>query len=273
MNTSIDLPYNLKNVLIGNENVIKILGDYNVTEKYNDLSIYRKSFVHKSYCTRKNENFIDGNLNCPQGCLPLQEDSNERLEFLGDSILGMVIADYLYERFPDQNEGFLTKMRTKIVNGKMLAWLSAKVGFNKYILLSSQIEENEGRKNLNILEDCFEAFIAAVYLDFGKDGFEMAKNWIIGVVEEHIDFSDLIKQNHNYKDLLLKYFQQNFGYSPRFYEMGIENNPINNAKIYTMCVKDEKGNVLSIGKGGNKKDAENDSARMALNQYTKEYNL
>ena len=267
------LPYNAKNRLIGNSEIIKILNDYGVTQKYNDLSLYRKSFIHKSYCTRKNENFIDGNLNCPAGSLPLQEESNERLEFLGDSILGMVIADYLYERYPDENEGFLTKMRSKIVNGKMLASLSAKIGFDKWILISSQIEENEGRKNSNIIEDCFEAFIAAVYLDFGKDGFEMAQTWIIGVVEEYIDFSELIKQNHNYKDLLLKYFQQNFGYSPRCYEMSIETNPINNAKIYTMCVKDDKNNVLSIGKGGNKKDAENDSARLALNKHTKEYNL
>ena len=267
------LPYNIKNRVITLNEVKCLLNTYGIDEQYHDLNLYRKSFVHKSYCTRKNENFIDGNVNCPQGCLPLQEDSNERLEFLGDSILNLVVADYLYERYPEENEGFLTKMRTKLVNGKMLAWLSGKVGLDKWVLISSQIEENEGRKNSNILEDCFEAFIASIYLDFGKDGFEMARTWIIGVIEEFIDFSDLIKQNHNYKDILLKYFQQNFGYSPKFYEMGVETNPINNAKIYTMCVKDEKGNVISVGKGGNKRDSENDAARTALTQYTKEYNF
>jgi ribonuclease-3 len=155
----------------------------------------------------------------------------------------------------------------------MLAHLSVLVGLNRYVLISKQIEDNEGRKNLNILEDCLEAFIAAIYLDFGFTGFEMAKTWIIGVVEEHLDFCELIKQNHNYKDLLLKYFQQNHGYAPKFFEQSIETNPVNNAKIYTMCVKDDRGNIISVGKGSNKKDAESDAARQALNQYTKEYNF
>lgn len=267
------LPYNNRNRLICNEGLVSVLSRYGVNEPHKDLGIYRKSFVHKSYCTRKNENFIDGNINCPEDCLPLQEESNERLEFLGDSVLNIVVADYLYERYPDENEGFLTRMRTKLVNGKMLSWLSAKVGLDRYVLISKQIEENAGRTNLNILEDCFEAFIAAVYLDYGMLGFEMAKTWIIGVVEEYLDFAELVKQNNNYKDLLLKYFQQNMGYVPRFFEMSIETNPANNAKIYTVCVKDSGGNILSVGKGGNKKDAENESARLALNEYTREYNF
>jgi ribonuclease-3 len=268
-----DLPYNPRNNLIGADQLVGILKLYGVDQPHRDLNLYRKSFVHKSYCTRKNENFVDGNVNCPKGCLPLQEESNERLEFLGDSILNMVIADYLFERYPDENEGFLTRMRTKLVNGKMLAHLSGLVGLDKYVLISKQIEDNEGRKNLNILEDCFEAFIAAVYLDYGEMGFMMAKTWIIGVVEEYLDFSDLIKQNHNYKDLLLKYFQQNFGYSPKFYEMNVDTNPVNNAKIYTICVKDDKGAVLSVAKAANKKDGENMAAREALSLYTKEYNF
>jgi ribonuclease-3 len=263
------LPYNTSNKLIQKNELNTLLNKYGLSEPFRDIGIYRKAFVHKSYCTRKNENFIDGNLNCPKGCLPLQEESNERLEFLGDSILNIVVADYLFERYPDENEGFLTRMRTKLVNGKMLAYLSDKIGLDKYVLISKQIEDNEGRKNLNILEDCFEAFIAAVYLDFNR--LDCIKTWIIGIIEEYLDFSDLIKQNNNYKDILLKYFQQNFGYVPRFYEMSINANPINNAKIYTICVKDDKGNIISIGTGGNKKDAENDTARKALNEFTSEY--
>lgn len=267
------LPYNIKNNLINDKELDALLTKYGITEKYKDLSIYRKSFIHKSYCTRKNENFIDGNVNCPIGCLPLQEESNERLEFLGDSVLNIVVADYLYERYPDENEGFLTKMRTKLVNGKMLAYLSDLIGLDRYILISRQIEENEGRKNSNILEDCFEAFIAAIYLDFGFNGFEMAKTWIIDIIESNLDFSELIKQNHNYKDLLLKYFQQNNGYLPKFFEINIETNPANNSKIYTMCVKDNLGNILAIGTAENKKMAENQAAKKALNEYTTEYNF
>jgi ribonuclease-3 len=219
------------------------------------------AFINKSYCTRKNENFIDGNTNCPKDCLPLQEESNERLEFLGDAILNITIAAYVFERYPSENEGFLTRMRTKLVNGKMLAWLSEKVGLSKYILISKQIEDNNGRKNLNILEDTFEAFIAAIYQDLG---FEKAREWIINVIESNLDFSELIKQNNNYKDMLLKHYQQSHGYIPRFYEMSVEN--INNNKLYTICIKDKSDNIISIGKGSNKKEGENDASHKALIQ-------
>lgn len=259
-----DTPYNNKNNLITESDVYDLLTSYDINESFRDISIYRKAFVHKSYCTRKNENFLNGNINCPDDCLPLQEESNERLEFFGDSILNLTVADYLFERYPDENEGFLTRMRTKLVNGKMLAFLSKKIGFNKFILLSKQIEDNDGRYNLNILEDAFEAFIAAIYLDFGTIGFEIAKSWIINVIESNLDFSELIKQNTNYKDMFLKYYQQNFSCMPKFYEMSIDNTNTN-SKIYTICIKDNDNNILSIGKGNNKKEAENDAAKIALN--------
>jgi len=262
------LPYNSRNNLINEIDVQTIFKTYDIDRTLNDINIYRKSFVHKSYCTRKNENFLNGNTKCPSDCLPLQEESNERLEFFGDSILNMTVADYLFERYPDENEGFLTRMRTKLVNGKMLAFLSEKVGFHKYIMISKQIEENEGRMNTNILEDAFEAFIAAIYIDFGSYGFEAAKEWIINVIEFHLDFSELIKQNNNYKDIFLKHYQQNFSCMPKFYEMSINTNSINNGKIYTVCIKDKDNNIISIGKGQNKKEAENDAAKTALGQYT-----
>lgn len=259
-------PYNERNVLISASEVVDILKKFDITLSIRDVNFYRKAFVHKSYCTRKNENFVNGNVNCPDGCLPLQEESNERLEFLGDAVLNIVVADYLFERYPDENEGFLTRLRTKLVNGKMLAYLSNEIGLHKYILISKQIEENEGRLNQNILEDAFEAFIAAIYLDFGEEGFHMAKTWIVSVIENTLDFTDLIQQNNNYKDMLLKHFQQNFSYIPRFFEVNVETCS-NNQKIYTVCVKDNNDNILSVGKGGSKKEAENNASRNAMSQY------
>jgi len=69
-----------------------------IYDDVNNINIYRRAFVHKSYCRRKNENFLNGNVNCPPDCLPLQEESNERLEFLGDAILNMVVGLYVFER-------------------------------------------------------------------------------------------------------------------------------------------------------------------------------
>lgn len=264
-------PYNNKNCLITNDDIRQILKTYSIVDEPRDYDVYRKAFVHKSYCTRKNENFLDGNVNCPDDCLPLQEESNERLEFLGDSILNMVVAGYLFERYSDENEGWLTRLRTKLVNGKMLAHLSKLLEFNKHIILSKQIEENEGRFNSNILEDAFEAFIAAIYQDFGEDkGFKNAQAWIVDVLETHIDFSDLIKQNHNYKDMLLKYFQHNYSYIPKFFEVKVDTTA-NNQKVYTICIKDNNDTILSIGKGNSKKEAENAAAKAALEKYTDEH--
>jgi ribonuclease-3 len=262
-------PYNDKNSLLMSKDLKHLLSSYGVIEPFQNIDIYRNALVHKSYCTRKNENFLNGNINCPEGCLPLQEESNERLEFLGDSILGKVVAAYLFERYPDENEGFLTKMRTKLVNGKMLGHLSEIVGLKPFILLSKQIEESDGRNSFNILEDAFEAFIAAIYLDYKHRGDEMAKIWILNVIENNLDFAELIRQNNNFKDMLLKYFQQNFNYTPRFFEIKVDT--VNNQKHYSVCIKDDKGSVISIGKGLSKKEAENDAAKNALNEYACEY--
>lgn len=255
-------PYNPKNKLLKKKDLCFLLKHHGVSQSFHSVDIYRMAFVHKSYCTRKNENFLTGNKKCPKDCLALQESSNERLEFLGDSILGCVVANYLYERFPDNEEGFLTKIRTRIVNGVMLARLSEKIGLNKYILISKQIEDNNGRNNQHILEDAFEAFIGAIFLDFAEDGFKMAQDFIIHVIETHIDFTELILANYNFKDTLLKYFQHNFSSIPRFVELGVENK--NNGKTYTIGIRNGEGLLIGTGTGSTKKQAENDAAKSAL---------
>lgn len=260
-----NMPYNPLNVLITEEDLTELLAKYDVQSKFRDISFYRMALVHKSYCTRRNENFINGNVNCPPNCIGLQECSNERLEFLGDSVLGLVIAQYLYDRFPDSEEGFLTKIRTRIVNGQMLAVLSEKIGLDRYVLISKQIEENTGRKNQKILEDTLEAVIGAVFLDFAECGFAVVRDFIISIVETHIDFSELITANHNYKDMLLKYYQHNMNYLPRFYELNVENKK--NGKEYTICVRNKEGTIVATGTGSNKKQAENAAALNALRYY------
>lgn len=261
------VPYNEKNRLLSDADLSMLLNEYGVTAKYNNIDIYRCAMVHKSYCTRKNENFYEGNIECPPNCIPLQEESNERLEFLGDSVLGTVIAAYLFERYPDENEGFLTRLRTKIVNGKMLAKLCKTVGLNKYILLSKQIEDNDGRNISNILEDSFEAFLAAVYLDFD---YQTAQSFIINVIETHLDFSELIITNTNYKDQILKYFQHTHGYIPKFYEVDVETNS-HNHKTFKICLRDKHNNIISRGQGSSKKDAENMAAKTALESLCIEF--
>ena len=156
---------------------------------------YEKAFTHRS-ANRKDEL---GN--------PI---SYERLEFLGDAILSAVVAHYLFDKVPSGDEGYLTKLRTKIVNGKMLGFLANKLELNKYAIMSKQVENANGRNNNSIMEDIFEAFIGAILIDYkdiendtksisGK-GYYIAEKWIIAVMEKHIDFSELICTSTNFKD-------------------------------------------------------------------------
>ena len=262
-----DVPYNEVNTVLQHEDLQDILHQFD-TKSYNDINYYRRAFIHKSYLTRKNENYLDGNTNCPTNCLPLQENSNERLEFLGDSVLNLTVARYVFERYPDNNEGFLTNMRTKLVNGKMLAFLADKIGFHKHLVISKQIEKNRGRFNKNILEDAFEAFIGAIFLDHedkSGNGFQIAENWIISVIESLVDFSDLIHNVQNHKDVLIKYCMHTFSWRPTYQEVNVIE--CENEKIHTVVCKDNKGDIIGIGKNSSRKAAEIDASEKGLSFY------
>lgn len=271
-NTSVEevaLPYNESNILINRDDVTQLLKKYNVTNTGDiDINIYRTAMVHRSYCTRKNENFVNGNTQCPPNCFPLQEESNERLEFLGDAVINIIIGKYLFDRYPDENEGFLTKLRTKLVNGTMLAHLCELTGLQKFTMLSKQIETNNGRLNKKILEDIFEAFIGAMYLDYSNrstNALSIAETWLISLIEDNLDFSELISTNTNHKDIFLKYYQHVHNYIPKFFEISMEN--VQNGKVYTVCIKDRNKAIISTGQGPSKKHAENDAAMNALRYF------
>lgn len=300
-----ELPYNNLNKLITEKQIKDLLKLGDIDDNIGNINLYRLVFVHKSYCTRKNENIINGNKNCPDDCIPLQEESNERLEFLGDSILNSSTASYLFERFPNETEGFLTKMRTKLVNGKMLASLSKQIGLNNYLIISKQLEKIDARNYNDYAEDVFEAFLGAIFLD---KGFDIAKDWVINIFEEYIDFTELVKQNQNYKDQLIKYCQQNLHYKPQFIDITHQNSPnlsYNKSpnltpnkidsfklsysldedtfnsndedrgsgdeklspKIITITIKTNEDIIIGIGKGDTKKEAEQNASKKALLYY------
>lgn len=255
------LPYNESNQLMTSETVQTLLDTYGYGYNKINIDLFRNAMVHKSYCLRKNEDSSKGNINCPENCIPLQADSNERMEFLGDAVLNLVIGSYLYDRYYEENEGFLTKMRTKLVNGTMLANLAKKIDIGKYFIISKQIDTNNGRENNKILEDTFEAFIGAMYINCNYR-IEHCSNWIINFIECHVDFSNIVVSNDNYKDVFIKYYQQTYGYIPRFYDTNTV--MIDNKRIFKICARDNNGNILGTGRGETKKKAENDCAQNIL---------
>ena len=280
----INQPYNNKNILLQNVDLQEIFNNNGLNNiKFKNIDLYRVAFVHKSYCTMKNIDFDKSNINCPADSLPLQEMSYERLEFLGDSLIGMIVANYLYSRFPDQNEGFLSKIRTKIVNGRMLGYLSDKIGFPKFAIISKQVEETGGRNNFKIMEDIFEAFIGALFLDFQTEndkvqlpnninilpftgaGYFIVESFIIYIIENYIDFCELIRLKNNYKDMLVSYMTHNLQDIPKFYEVKITIK--DNIRIFTYCIKDRNNSIIATSTGTNKKEAENNTAKEALIYY------
>jgi ribonuclease III len=265
LTSSDSLPYNPNNKLLPETEIFRVLNSYAESIRVRDVNLFRKAMVHRSYCTRKNENFVNGNLQCPEQCIPLQEESNERLEFLGDAVLNLVVGAYLFERYPDENEGFLTKLRTKLVNGKMLGHLFSLLELDQYILVSKQIDENQGRNNYKIQEDCFEALLGALYVDQQPDGYKAVETWLVNFIEDNVDFSDLIIHYNNYKDTLLKFCQHTYSYLPKFVELSIEN--VGQSKMYTICLKDRNDQIIGTGKALTKKMAENEAARDALIYY------
>ena len=219
----------------------------------------------------KNLDFKNSNSKCPEDCLPLQDMSYERLEFLGDSILEMIVTSYLFERYPDQNEGFLSKLRTKIVNGKMLGFLANKLGLNKYAIISKQVEESNGRNNYKIMEDIFEALLGSLFID-NDNNYDIAYNFVIYILENYLDFSDLITKKNNYKDILIYYMQHHLQDVPKFLEIDITTK--DSSKIFTYCIKNKNNTVIAKSTGNSKKEAENNTALEALKHYNVDiYNL
>ena len=268
-------PFNLKNKLITKEAVIRILKEYDIEEEIHNLEYYQRAFIHKSYIKKENKDDVELEEK-PEDCLDLQETSNERLEYLGDAILSATVASYLYERFPNEEEGFMTRIRTKLVNGEMLGSLADKMDLNEHLVISRHVEEKcNGRNSVKILEDIFESFIGAIYLDFNETevehprldfysglGFQICQVFIISIIEKFVDFSDLILNDYNYKDQLMRYFQQKFKHTPKYKEILVEGPP--NNRSFTMCVMKNDNTVLAYGKEKSKKKAEQLASKNAL---------
>ncbi|SHK87356.1 ribonuclease III [Rhodothermus profundi] len=184
--------------------------------------------------------------------------SNERLEFLGDAVLGFIVAAYLYEHFPDRNEGFLTRLRAKLVNREALAQAARRLKLGTYVRLSENMERVGGRENDSILSDAFEALVGALYLDLG---LEATRAFVERVLLEPLDLEALARRPDNYKSLLLEFAQARGWPQPR-YRVVAEEGP-SHARTFT--VEAWIGNRrLGRGTAGSKKQAEQQAAREAL---------
>ena len=244
-------PYNERNVEITEDEVCDILKKYGVPDKVHNMNLYKRAFVHKSYCKRpKLENEENGVIiaDQPENCMRLRTKSNERLEFLGDGVLECITKYYLYRRFPKENEGFMTEKKIALVKNESIGKMAYEMGLNKWYILSANAEEKKTRTNLKKLGCLFEAFLGALFLDFNKisihdddkwfdnvfvtgPGFQIAQTFVENIFEKHVNWMKLINEDDNYKNILQVKIQKEFKTTPTYliidtdeetgYEMGV----------------------------------------------------
>jgi len=209
-----------------------------------DKSYYIQALMHRSFL-EQNPDFAV---------------SNERLEFLGDAVLNLTVAEYLFEGYTEEDEGFLTKVRAKLVNRIALAEGAERIGLSKFLLVSKNLSSTFTYGSRTVLADAFEALIGAIYLDNGLDGARdfIQKNLIEPSAKEGEHLID-----ENYKSQLLEYAQANKFENP-MYNVIKEEGPQHN-RLFTVQVE-INGHPYGIGKGRNKKSAEQNAAHAAMDK-------
>lgn len=217
--------------------IIAIIG-----EAPDNLSLYRLALRHSSAEHGHGDDFGANN--------------NERLEFLGDAILGAVVGEYLFRRFPLKDEGFLTEIRSRIVNRESMGVLAGKLGIPKIIDFNSRNRSGQFSKSMH--GDAMEALIGAVYLD---KGYQFCKSFIIKrLIHENIDLDEILRTEGNPKSRMIEYAQRlNKAIS---FDLVSETGKDHQKEFIIQVVLD--GKVVGKGRGSNKKRAEQDAAAVAL---------
>lgn len=214
--------------------------------KINDEHLIQNAFVHRSYLN-EGKDF---------------DNSNERLEYLGDSVLELATSDYLYQTYPDFQEGMLTNMRAALVRTESLADTAELLKFPELLKMSKGEEATGGRKNRSILADTFEAFLGALYLDQGYDV-------CVKMLSEHLfTKAETVLKAETYKDnksLLQEIAQSRYKATP-LYNLLTEEGPDHDKKFVMQVVI--AGKTYAKGQGKSKQSAQEDAARSTLEMIT-----
>ncbi len=189
---------------------------------------------------------------------------NERLEFLGDSVLSILTSEYLFEKYPECPEGELTRMRADVVCERALSRYAASIGLGSYLRLGRGEEKNGGRERKSILADAFEALLAAMYLDAGEDGKETVRRFLMPFIIGYLETLPDNGVSFDYKTALQQFVQQS-NTDELEYETVCESGP-DHCKEFEVVAK-INSNVVGRGKGGSKREAEQRAAKAALELF------
>lgn len=211
-----------------------------------DVSLYRRALTHRSLLREHPDRSLR---------------SNERLEFLGDAFLDLVIGEVLYDRFPDKEEGHLTRLRAKLVSTTALARYARHMDLGPHLLMSSNAARTAGRENPNILADAFEALVGALYLDQGADA---ARAFVHERALAPFDLDDVVAQDENYKSQLLEWLQARGRPQPA-YRVVQEEGPSHDKRFTVEVVVGDT--AYEQGTASSKQEAEQRAAQQTLEAF------
>ena len=210
---------------------------------FKDKRLLEQAFIHRSYINENTGSKLS---------------HNERLEFLGDAVLELVVTDHLYKKYPDRDEGSLTAYRSALVNAVIIGEVAGTLGMNEYLLLSKGEMKDSGRARSYILANTYESFVGALYLD---QGYTIARDFIAHTLFGKIDQIVAQKLWRDAKSLVQEKAQEHINVTPD-YKVISESGP-DHDKHFTVAIFFGK-NKIAEGRGHSKQEAEQSAARAAL---------
>ena len=253
-------PYNDINKEITITGVKKILNSFNVYYDIKNIERFRRSFIHRSYVKPQKLN-DDVVLSIrPPNCLELKSSSNERLEFLGDGVLENITKFYLYKRFPDEDEGFMTEKKIALVKNDHIGNLAYKMGLHHWYIMSRNAEEKKIRNNFKKLGCLFEAFLGALFLDANDIqldhnyfhsylncgiGFQICQTFVEHIFETLVDWNELLENDDNYKNIFQVMIQKEFKTTPNYVIMNFDDEQKYTMGVY-LCLNDVNIHNINI---------------------------
>jgi len=220
---------------------------------FGDTELLKKALTHSSYANELKARKV-------------YVECNERLEFLGDSVLSIVVSNYLFEHYSKRAEGDLTKIRAAVVQSSALASYARQIDLGDYLFLGVGEEKNSGRERQSNLENAFEALLAAIYLDAGENGREEVSKFVMPFVIAEIEKVSVMGVHKDYKTELQQLIQQAEGDFLEYVTVG-EEGP-DHQKTFSVEAR-LNSNVIGKGKGKTKREAEQNAACQALELFGK----
>lgn len=227
---------------------------------FKDRGLLREALTHSTYAHEMKQKKKE-----PCAC-------NERLEFLGDAVLSLVIGDYLYRRYPDSAEGELTNLRKYLVCREALAAYSARIGLGDYLYLGRGEEKLGGRESPSILENAFEALTAAVFLDeenAGRDGRGAVAQYFLPLAEERLADYGRLETIQDYKTLLQEIVQR--AKEDTLTYLTVSETGPDHCKVFTVEARLNGSITIGRGSGKTKREAEQAAAKQAITDYFRDF--